>query len=479
MKKKASITPRMLFSLAVLFYVILFFLYYPPFYTTLDEMGYIKGADYLKGGEIGTGDPLSRYGFIFTGQKYVPIIYGMPIFLLPFIVFGWKAAFISGLTVHLLSALIFYKLLIRFGWNPDNVLLYLFFPYFIYYSTTLYPDFHSALFILAGFYLYISNKEKHQVLSGAAFGAACIIKITNILAFIPFILLPLIKDRVKFGRILLGAMPVALFILALNYAYYGGIFKLGYFFTEGQFSLESRFSLSFYERYIPGMVFRLLAIYPFMLLAPLFYREKGRAEIILAVAIFFAFFGTRIQSGEGFYLDPSTLTRYFLPIIPLFLLTYIPLYENIVKKLNLPRGLILYGTVLMLMLGGTFILNVQKERLEIQAAVSEDIYKNTDPGALLIGSEDVVRYIMEPFGDRRFLLNKIQDIPTYFDDRTYIVQKRFETMGAYEEEQIRITDELVEDSNAVLIKKIEYRTPSKFFTSRPFTLEIYKVPYSY
>jgi hypothetical protein len=218
-------------------------------------------------------------------------------------------------------------------------------------------------------------------------------------------------------------------------------------------------------------------IYPLMLLALLFYREKGRAEIILTVVIFFAFFGTRYQSGWGFNLDPSTLTRYFLPIMPLFLLTYIPFYEEIIKRLNLPRSIILYGAVLILISGGILILGIQKERLGIQAAVSEEIYANTEPNALLIGEQDVIRYIMEPFGDRKFLESSTPDISMYFDDRTYIVHKRFETPSPYEEEQARWTEEVVEYSGATLVEKIEYRTATRFFASRPFALEIYKVPH--
>lgn len=464
--------------ISVAAYISLFLYFYPPFYTTLDEANYIRGSNFLWDGKVGTDDPMYRYGLISTGQKYVPISYGMPILLVPFTLLGWKFVFVSGLLVHVLGALLFYKLLVRFGWNPNNFLLYLFFPYFFYYSTTLYPDFPSALLILAGFYLYISNKEKHQVLSGAAFGVACLIKITNILAFIPFILLPLFKDREKSGRIILGFLPLAALILVLNSVYYDGIFNLGYWAMEKEYTLGSRFSSSFYKDYIPFIAFRLLMIYPLMLLAPLFYKGKGRTEILLSLVIFFAFFGTRFQSGWGFNLDPSTLTRYFLPIMPLLLLTYIPFYENILKRLNLQGNAALYGAALLLVLGGAFILNIQKERLEIQAAVSEEIYTNTEPNALIIGEEDVTRYIMEPFGDRRFLTSGTKDISNHFDENTYIVHKRFETMGAVDEEQSKFTQEIIELSNAAPLKKIEHKTETKFFTSRPFTLEIYKVPYT-
>ncbi len=475
MKEEAFITPKRIFLFAVFVYIILFFFYYPPFYTTLDEMGYIKGANHLKGGKVGIEDPMYRYGFIFNGRNYVPISYGMPIFLVPFTVFGWKSAFVSGLMVHILSALIFYKLLIEFGWNTDNVLLYLFFPYFFYYSTTLFPDFPSSFFILTGFYLYTSSNKRHNILSGAAFGIALLIKISNILAFIPFVLIPFIKDRIKFRIILLGFMPFMILILTLNHMYYGGIFKLGYLLLEPDPAFGTSFSPSFYRHYIPFIAFRLLLIYPLMLLAPLFYRGKSREEIILVVVIFFAFFGIRSQSGWGFNLDPSTFTRYFLPIMPLLLLTYIPFYETFVKRLNLPRNIILYGAVFVLISGGVFILSIQKERLGVQHSVSEEIYSNTVPHALLIGEFDVIRYLMEPFGDRRFLISGTKNISMYFDDKTYIIHKRFDKPSPIEEGPSKITEELIAEFNAKLIKKVRYTTKNRFFASRPFSLEIYKV----
>jgi hypothetical protein len=466
---------------------ILFFLYfYPPFYTTLDENNYIRSAYLIQQGSFEVKDPFYRYGFVYNGRGYVPYSFGMPVLLLPFTFFGWNAVFLSGLAAHLLATLVFYKVLSRLGKNPNNVLLYLFFPYFFYYGTTLFPDFHSALFILTGFYFYIAKERRRHLISGALFGFACLLKYTNLLAFLPFAMVSLIKDRPRLGYILLGFLPFALLILALNQTYYGGWFTTAYAYDvpnvsfEGKYTLEqaiplSTFSLSYYKEYIPFASFRLLLVYPLMLLAPFFYRGTGRREVIIAVVIFFAFFSARYQSGWGFNLDPSTLTRYFLPIMPLFLLTYIPFYERLVKRLNLPRSMVLYGAVLILISGGIFILSIQKERLEIQRSVSGEIYSSTELNALLIGEMDVIRYIIEPFGDRRFLDSRTQNISTYFDDKTYIIHKRFEKPSPVEEGPSKITEKLAAESNAKLIKKARYITETRFFSSRPFVLEIYKI----
>ena len=476
---------RRLILVSVLLYISLFLYFYPPFYTTLDEANYIRGSFTLREGSVGIDDPMHRYGFIFNGQKYVPIAYGMPLLLVPFTVLGWKSAFLAGLLFHLASVFLFYKLLLRLGEKPENVLLYLFFPYLLYYSTTLYPDFYAAFFTLAGFYLYLSKRNSHHVLSGLLFGAAVVLKYTNFLVFLPFALVSLVRDREKLVYLLLGLVPMGLLIFLLNHAYYGGVFKTGYGLVLvddplRQESLETlipvkRWSLENYASYLPFISFRLLIIYPLMLLAPFFYRGKGREEIILAVLIFLFFFGSRTQTGWGFNLDPSTLTRYFLPIMPLFILTYVPFYRRVLKKLNIPRNAALYAAALLLIIGGVFILSVQKERLEIQRAVSEEIYASTEPGALLIGEFDVIRYLLEPFGDRRFLLSVTPNITAYFDDKTYIVHKRLENPGPIEEEQNRIIEDLIARSDAELIKKVRYTTETRVFASRPFTLEIYRV----
>tara|TARA_B100000959_G_C14936603_1_gene605988 strand:+ start:148 stop:1623 length:1476 start_codon:yes stop_codon:yes gene_type:complete len=469
-------------------YILLFLYFYPPFYTTLDENNYIRSAYLIQEGSLFIEEQTYKYGFISNGENYVPLSFGLPAIILPFTLLSWKAVFLSGLLTHILATILFYKLLIKHNLNPNNTLLYLFFPYFFYYSTTLFPDFFSAFFILAGFYFYNLENKKNNVFSGAFFGFACILKYTNILAFLPFAIVSVIKNRSRVGYLLLGFLPFAFLILTINQNYYGGWMTTGYALVDSDVSFEadytldqtiplSTFSLGAYKEYIPFISFRLLIIYPLMLLALFLYRGSGRTEIILTGILYLAFFGARsTQSGWGFNLDPSTMTRYFLPILPLLIFAYIPFYEKILEKIKIRKQQILYSSSILLVIGGAFILNIQHDRLEIQESISQEIYLNTEDTALLIGESDMIRYVMEPLGNRRFL-GSWEDFAPFIDDKTYIVHKRYqeETSSHVEMQFRKMTEDAIKKYDTTLIWENEYFDRSRFFASRPFVLEIYKI----
>ncbi len=452
-------------------YALLFIIFYPSFYTTFDENRYLRVAYLIRTGSIVIYDSLYSFGFVFNNHAYVPVYpIGQSLLLLPFTLFTWEAAFLSGLFFHLLGFIVFYKLLIRLGERGYNALLFLFFPYFVYYSTTLFSGFSSSFFILLAFYFYISTESKKHFLSGVFFGIACLIRYTNLLVFLSFASISLVRNRQRLKYLALGFAPLALFILFYNHAYYGGIFTTGYALQGKQFGwvLSSRFSLRNYLTYVPFIIYRLLIVYPLMFFAPFFYKKSGRAEILLTVLTFFLLYGARSQSGSGYGLMPSTLTRYFIPIVPLYLITYIPFYEKLLEKINLPHKPTFVLITVILFLGSTSIFVVQHEYLSRHYSVSNEIYSNTDDHSLIVGHGSIRKYLMEPFGNRRFLSIE-EDISGFFDDNMYIVYK------GEDERTNTVTEKRIRDYSSQLELVHRSYHESAYGMSEPFKLEIYRV----
>lgn len=466
-----------LFSASI--YTLIFIAFYPSFYTTLDENNFVRLAYLLKKGSITILDPLYKWGFVFNGQRYVPLHpIGQSFLLLPFTLITWRTVFLSGLFLHLMGFFIFYKILKRLEFRTYNALLFLFFPYFVYYSTTLFSDFSSSIFILAAFYFYISEDHKKHILSGFLFGWACWIRYTNLFVFLAFASISFFKDRQRLKYLVLGFIPFAIINLSFNHIYYGSIFATGQSiwskYTPGGIPLASLFSLKNYwvNSFI---IFRLLLVYPLLLFAPLFYKKEGREEILLTGLMFFLFFGARRQSGalaSNFYkllIGPSTFTRYFLPIIPLFLITYIPFYEKLLDKIRLPQKPTFILAIVVLLIGSIFIFGVQHEHLTKQYSVSKEIYSNTNENSLIIGDVTIQKYLMEPIGDRRYYPLENENITLYFDKNTYIVRNEIERFNDTTENVMR-----KHSSQLELIYSKDYEKAS-YGLIKPSKLEIYRV----
>lgn len=442
--------------LGITIYILLFLSFYPSFFTSLDENNFLRTAYLLKDGKISVEGKEYQIGFTYSDhlKAYVPYFIGQSILLIPFILLGWDWCFLLGMILHVIATYVFYKVIAKkYKQSIIYVLLYLFFPYLIFHSTTLYSDFSSAVLILCAFYLYLKNEKKDSILSGILFGFVCVIRYTNILVFIPFFIYNLIKNREKLIHLLIGFLPFIWFILIYNTMIFGSPFTTPYH-TAGFIGIgrsTEAFSLYNYGTYLPFIIFRLLIIYPLMFFAPFCYKREGRWEILGAFVMFLMFYGARYQSGYGFGLEPSTLTRYFLPIIPLILITYPDFVESVIKKLRKAGKPLLVMFTIAVIIGSSFLLIWQSNYLSQQYDVHKRIYTQTGNNSLIIGEPDIARYILH---DRRFLSMELyKEFP--IDNSTFVVYKR----------------------NRILVRNLEYSTQTSYSgtLSRPFTLTIIKV----
>ncbi len=469
----------------ILIYVSLFITFYPPFYTTRDESNFIRLAFFFREGKIFVTDSQYQLSFGRFEGAYYPYFIGQSIMLLPFTFLGWNAAFLLGMVLHIIASIIFYRIVVeKQKKSIFYIALFLFFPYFIYYSTTLFSDFSAGVLALLAFYFYLSKDRKQNILSGALFGFVCVVKYTNILIFIPFFVYTLLKNRKKLLYLLAGLLPFAAFILVYNTLIFGGLFESPHAGIEvlgtGESSVTA-FSPANYLVYLPFIIFRLLIIYPLMFFAPFFYRKEGRWEILGAYLLFLLFFGARFQSGYGFGLGPATLTRYILPVMPLILLTYSDFVGRIIEKAKPIKKIFKPAAVLVsivLIAGSLVILSGQHQYLSQQYDVSAKIHSSTLNNSLIIGERDIARYLMEPFGMRRYLETYTYiDFSEFIDNNTFIVHKKFPEGVAtgFLLNFSKTTENLIAQMNVTLVEEEDYQPIEGLIKSRPFKLQIFKV----
>ena len=99
---------------SLLIYVLFCVLFYPSYYLVNDEHHYLRGAYLLTEGKFWTDNELHGYHFPSDGERYFPRYPpGMYVLLAPFILFGLKPVFLSGMIFHIFGVFIFVRLLKR------------------------------------------------------------------------------------------------------------------------------------------------------------------------------------------------------------------------------------------------------------------------------------------------------------------------------------------------------------------------------
>src|SRR3989338_9177507 len=357
MKGESKITRKNLLILAALIYTAIFLIFYPSFQTYADESLYLHGTWLLKEWKSQKVDnPLESLVYLKHGDSFIstyPI--GVPLILLPFSMIGWKAVFLSGLILHLLGFFIFIKILKKLGYDELFAALYLFFPSFIFFSRTVMSEIPSIVAILAGFYFYLGDRKRDNIASGLFFGAACLFRYTNLLAFIPFLIMTsvrAIKKKQKKEKLVLmcaGFMPFALFILWYNSVIYGGAFITG--------MSSARPSLGLITIILSKFLIATAVIYPLMLIAPFRYKKKARNESLPSLGLYMIAFS---YSGvDTFHYDFAKNmiigARYLFPIVPLMIIAYVPFFMDICRFFKLKYKTILYLAAIFLMIGSAGI----------------------------------------------------------------------------------------------------------------------------
>lgn len=382
-------------------FAVTYILLYPAIFAIVDEDAYLTQSLLFKTGHVtyeNSNIPAPHMTVTEHGRlasKYPP---GNSLFLLPFVAFGWRAAFAAGLLLALVGTLLFRLILRRLDdeADPNWSLLWLFYPAVVLFSRTLMSDLLAATVTLAAFYCLL-RRGRWLVLAGLALGFACLVRYANavlILAFLVLALRPRGERVASSFRLLAGVLPFALVIAAYNWYAFGGPLQFPMYLT-------GFFSPVFLPRNLVYYAVNLLALYPLMLLAPFAAGRSRRLLLTLpafAVTILYCFFSYVHESPSW----PERLTvgmRYLLPAAPFFILGFVLAADEIVRRFRGTAFLKYLGIGTMLAL--SIAIQYRHDRyLRVQEHYRDLLYRFVPARALVVGNADASELISYAWGKR-------------------------------------------------------------------------------
>lgn len=417
--------------LAALVFSALFLAFYPKFYYFTDEQQYLRNAYLLANGTPKVGELPHSYGYTEWKGGFVskyPI--GESLLLIPFTLLDWRLSFLCGLLLHLLGFAVFALVLRRMGLDEGYALLFLLFPAFVISSRTLMSEGASILFILLGFYFWLGDRH---YLAGAGFGISLLMRVTNAIVFVPFLLLSL-GDRKKFVKMLAPFALFALLSVAYNYLVFGELLLTPYSALDsGNMWVPETFLFKF------AMYAAVLcAIYPLMLPGIFTYRGKGKTEITAAVFLLLLFYSIYwLQPFRGNFSNIYLGTRYMMPVIPLLMVAYAENLGRIAGRIrpNLRAAAAAFA-VLLMFAGAVAATCLHNSLTDERYGILQEIYSRTGDKDLIVSdysgtgeaylSHDSgynAMFFTEFFGNRNV-------VPLYYA-REYIAGGGFEKVYYY------------------------------------------------
>jgi 4-amino-4-deoxy-L-arabinose transferase-like glycosyltransferase len=400
-KPRTGRTTWLLVAGAVL-YVLTFLALYPRTTAIVDEDAYLTETFLLRTGRLsyeGSPVPAPHMTVESDGRltsKYPP---GTSLFLLPFILFGWRAVFISGLLLALAGTALFVLTLRRLAPEaaPAWALLYLFYPAVVLLSRTVMSDLLAATLVLAAFCCLL-RRRGWLIASGLLLGFACLVRYSNAI-FVPvFLLLALRPTGPRLRPALLflaGFAPLAGVVTAYNAYAYGSPFSFPMYLT-GQFSPAFLLHNVWYYGTALGV------LYPLMLAAPL-AAGKGRRLLLglpaYAVLGLYCFFSYTYSVPNL----PARLTvglRYLLPGLPFFILAFVLAADRLLGRLRA-------GWLKHAAFGGMALLSIaiqlrHDRYLVVQAHYQRLLLDNVPKSALLLCDAGVSELVSYAWGWRDY-----------------------------------------------------------------------------
>ena len=402
-----QIQQNKLLVFVVIGYILIQLIFFPQMYLSTDEHNYLKNSVLLSEGKITIGDSAyASRASIYTPQGYVASHFiGRSLFMIPFIFFGLTGVMLSGLVIHLLNFILVSLLLRKFKISDFYSLLYLFFPAFIWSSRTLYGELLVLTGLLAGFYFFISSKQKQWVFSGLFFSLAVLTRYDAILAFGAFVLPSLFNNRKKAISLILGAFPVGVGIMLFNTFVYGGLASTGY--GSGTGFIASLLGHLFEIDYlIYGII--LLILYPLLLISPFLNKKFSYKKEFALFIIFYFLLNARFTEFLAFdFSIESALVmrlRYLIPLIGLLIIPYCIFADSLIQKIKFKIPKIMVPILILILLVGSAFMSVKhSDLINIRSTALDTIQEVIPENSTVIGSSDDSIYFQKNiFGDRKY-----------------------------------------------------------------------------
>lgn len=385
-------------------YMFSFLAFYPKTFAIVDEDAYLTQAYLFRSGRLSyDGSPINEPHFTVnlaghSVSKYPP---GNALFLVPFIWFGWRAVFVSGLALALIGTLLVRAVLREVAPDVDSAwsLLYLLYPSVVLLSRTVMSDLLGATAVVATAWFLVKH-NRLPLAAGLSLGLACLVRYSNA-ALVPAFLVALLSIRRgryrAVGLFAAGLVPGFLAVLFYNSYAFGAPLGFPMFLT-------GHFAVWYFPRNLLYYSVTLLAFYPLMLLAPL---VNGRRNLIVlglpatVILVLFCFF-SYIYETPSLALRVAFGTRYLLPAIPFFTTAYAIILGRL--ELKIRHGSTLkYAVLAALSVLALVIQYRHHSLLETQARYQRMLYEAVPEGVLLVCSPEASELVSHVWGKRDYV----------------------------------------------------------------------------
>ncbi len=396
---------------AGLLFAIVYALFWPVTYTTMDEAGYVGNAYVMRHGTL-YADQAGVFvatNFPVEGHQVPKYPLGMAALIALVSFAGWKFALGVNLLVHLLTFVVFIRLLRRIGLPGVFGLLYLLHPTATLYSRTAMADPFSGLLITLAFYAFV---KRQFVGAGLLAGVSVAVRTGNIIALPAFALGALLDGRreqnEKLPTWIERLRPAVLFSIACVPGLIAAAFYL-LVLTKGQAANSTgTFALRYFTDMFPAYAASLLVLYPGMLAAPLLYRGPNRATLMMlcyGVVLLYSFWFYR-DIGANVAESLVVGQRYMLAVLPLFLLAYADVLWWCVKRFTSAKSALVVAAIAgglaaaTLFTGGVLVHRKHAAFLANLAQVRDQVYAVSKPGDRVYCNLNVAKLLHPAWGVR-------------------------------------------------------------------------------
>ncbi|NNE43488.1 MAG: hypothetical protein HKN12_04715 [Gemmatimonadetes bacterium] len=407
-------------AVAVL-YAVMYAVWYPPTFAIIDESTYVSTAlTYREGTVFSDVAGVQNISEVRTPGGHAASKFGplWPAALVPWLALGWKAVFAATLVVHLVGFVLFLRLVRGAGLPDAAALLYLAHPTLVLYSRTVMSDSLAGVLVLAAWVAWresSGDRPRAAVWAGLWLGLSVLVRFSNGVLAGLFLVGALLERgrgaRRRLGALVAGGILPALALAAYNQVVFGKWWRGsdGYRDDRAGIGMEGQFSA---DNLVDGLAhygLALGAVWPLLVLAPLFYR--GRDARLVRVAgygftLFFCFYYYR-DAGAGALQTAVAGLRFLIPVLPFFLLAYGAVISGLLARTEIARGVSVRGAraafvaVALVLLAGSGAVHARHHRFlsgvsERQAA----LHAATPPGSVVYCDTAARELLHDAWGDR-------------------------------------------------------------------------------
>lgn len=347
----------------------LFAAFYPQQYVSIDEYDYVRNATLLQQQVLRQDcetDERSQFAVNAGGDSYCISKYNLGTSLFYALSPSPQLVAAVSFAAFMIGVAAFHLILRRLGLDLFFTYFYAFYPALFYYSRTRFSETFSAMLITVFVYAVLRHQASRGwtwgILAGMTAGLAVLTRYTNVLPLAVLIFGMLVWPENGLGMylrvnltnyvgsftgrlkrifkllllqlervlpVVIGGLPWALVFLFINMHLYGGFFRSGYYYSgeEGVIILQQ----------IPQFILRfagvLSIVLPLMLPLALFSNVKHKWSMLGAVVVTIVFYaGFPSTFFEGRILDFITGIRFLVPVVPLLLIPYAAVLQNLIRK---------------------------------------------------------------------------------------------------------------------------------------------------